>query len=170
MVLIEDPWLLWWLRTLRICFKPHDHSKLFPFQGSRFKARIASLLSAAKVEAKSFTAAGLRAGGTTHMLRMGVSVEWLRHRGRWRQSATMERYLQECAAVLAERKMTSESRAHLLRLGHNASLVLQAAAEVLQARAARGMLAPAFFAPASRRSASAPTATSCTRGRAGGLP
>ena len=116
MVLITDPWLIWWLRGLREVFSVVPTDPLFSYGPSVSNTRIKRPLKAVGVEARLFTAGGLRAGGATRMLRAGASPEWLLHRGRWESFLSLRRYLQECGAVLAEQSMPFQVRVLLTRL------------------------------------------------------
>ena len=90
MVLIDDVWLLWLLRALRDIFGPRADDALYGYTQGTLNKCIRSLLQAVGLPNSQLTAGGLRAGGATHFLRCGYSVEWLRHRGRWQAPRSMD--------------------------------------------------------------------------------
>lgn len=57
---------------------------LCPFSSAALNRRLRALIGRSAPACRGFKAGGLRAGGATHSLRAGRSVEWLRQRGRWR--------------------------------------------------------------------------------------
>ena len=138
MVLLTDPWLVWWLRSLRRIFQPAPQQPLYPFSAATFNARIARVLQRLTLPPRSFTAAGLRAGGTTHLMRLGVQIDWLRHRGRWASAKSMERYVQECGAVLAELNLSTPARERINRYGAVTLNVIWESQQLLMHRAERG--------------------------------
>ena len=109
---------------MRVLFQPGNGDALYPFAGGTLNKRLRVLLKAVGLPERAFTAGGLRAGGATHYLRAGASVEWLRHRGRWSAPSSMEHYLQECAAVLAEQRMNADTRQKLMAYSQGAEIVL----------------------------------------------
>ena len=147
MVLLTDPWLIWWLRNLKASFEPAAGQPLFPFTTATFNMRISRILTQLNMPSKSFTAAGLRAGGTTHLMRLGVQIEWLRHRGRWKSSHSMERYLQECGAVLAEIALSHETKVSINKYADLALAGVAQSAEMLAARASLGKRAYGLVSP-----------------------
>ena len=147
MVLLTDPWLIWWLRNLKATFGPAASQPLFPFTTATFNMRISRILAQFKMPSKSFTAAGLRAGGAIHLMRLGVQIEWLRHRGRWKSSHSMERYLQECGAVLAEIALSYDAKVLINKYADLALAGVVQSAELLAARASVGKRAFGLVSP-----------------------
>ncbi len=155
MVLLVDHALTGWLRLLRDVFQPAPCDRIFPQPPAVLCRRLRVLMATVGLRAGDFTAAGLRAGGATHLLRCGASVEWLRHRGRWAALSSMAHYLQEAAAVLAEQHMPLSVRAALRELSRAAPDVLAAKGSELryragQARAGRGVMESPFVGPPRR--------------------
>lgn len=110
-MLIEDPWLLRWLRTLRRLTAHGEDGLICPMSPAALNRRLAALVERFAPSCRGFTAGGLRAGGAAHFVRAGRSVEWLRHRGRWRALQSSDHYVQECGAVLAEPNLAPSERA-----------------------------------------------------------
>ena len=147
MVLLTDPWLVWWLRSLRTIFRVSPAQRLFLFTTATFNMRIARILTRLGLPPKSFTAAGLRAGGTTHLMRLGVQSEWLRHRGRWHSPHSMERYLQECGAVLADLSLPSAAKERIRSFADLALTGVTCSAYMLTERAAIADTAAGLISP-----------------------
>ena len=125
MVLASDPWLIWLIRHCSKLFKPPLDDEIFPFAPATFNSRISAALKALRIDPALFTAAGLRAGGATFQVRCGMSLDVLRLRGRWSHQKSLERYVQEAAAFLAENQIRSTVRATVEYLGKSALAILK---------------------------------------------
>ena len=85
-------------------------------RGSKLAAYVSALFAALEVPwgaREGFTLGGLRAGGTTAVLRHTGSLEVTRWRGRWDSARSMEHYVQELAMGSAYASLPDRVRAQL---------------------------------------------------------
>ena len=97
-VTITDPMCIRWLSWL-IELLPSP-VKLWPSSPSVFRATFQTLVKRGGLTGHRFTPAGLRAGGATHLVAMGMDLSRVQFLGRWRAHQTMAIYVQEATAEL----------------------------------------------------------------------
>ena len=49
-------------------------------------------------------------GGTTHLYRSGAQLEWIRLRGRWKASGSLEHYIQEAVAWMLCNRIAPDAK------------------------------------------------------------
>lgn len=145
MVISSDPWVHFLLRELKDLCKPVETDYLFPYGSSTFSSRVAHIMKALSIKKGMFTPGGLRAGGATFFVRLGMPLDILRLRGRWAAAKSLEHYVQEAAAYLAEANLDQNCRDTLQSL---ASCALAATEEMIcQLHAMPAYARPLYFKP-----------------------
>jgi hypothetical protein len=111
-LLSQWAWLSWPLRR-----------RLVEMDLKMLERRLREIMGAFDLRPAQFTAAGLRAEGTTHAYLCGSTVEQQMWRGRWETLSSLRHCIQEAAASLAIAQLPpqstfklSEAAAHLRRV------------------------------------------------------
>ena len=97
--------------------RPPD-SRLFPFPTACptdcFRAVLRSACHALDLSDLGFTPHSLRHGGATHAhVHMGLSIEHVLHRGRWRSNSSARTYLQSGTAALITTQLSSRAQLYV---------------------------------------------------------
>lgn len=100
-----------------ITTRPHN-SRLFPFPTSSpagyFRAVFRSACHALDLTPLGFTPHSLRHGGATHAhVHMGLSIEHVLHRGRWRSNSSARTYLQSGTAALISTQLSAHAQQYV---------------------------------------------------------
>lgn len=120
-VIVDEPDLVRFLRWLLEGRDPKEN--FYGLGAGTFAKRLETLLKALGL-AGQFTPAGLRAGGATWEWVRRRNFGGLRLRGRGSASRTLEHYVQECVAELAQGTLSSEKRSQLRSLGNSGMTLL----------------------------------------------
>ena len=94
-VAIRDSLVLQLLSTLWTVQRPAPGDLLWRFSGSSFRSEFQKLCDFFQVTSLRFKPYSLRRGGATHLLRIGVPLETILIRGRWRNLNVARLYLQD---------------------------------------------------------------------------
>ena len=95
--------------------------RLFSFVGSSpadyFRAVMRATCRALDLDGLAFTPHSLRHGGATHAhVHMGLSIEHVLHRSRWKSNSSARTYLQSGTAALITTQLSDCARRHVIKL------------------------------------------------------
>ena len=112
--MIRDPGAVAWLQWLTR--KAPSPLKLWPSGRPALVAHFADCLSALSLPSHTWTLAGFRAGGTTHLILQGIEVARVKFLGRWRSESSMAVYVQEAMSMLVYAQLPEALRQFLALL------------------------------------------------------
>ena len=116
-VVIEDPYVAGWLDWMTAGLTADElKMKVFPRGYPVFYNLFQKFMKILGVQSLELSPGSLRAGGATHHYLMFQDVPRLRRRGRWRQEATLEHYVQEAVYALQLRQLDSSTMDRLQKL------------------------------------------------------
>ena len=99
-VALRDSLTLQLVDTLRVLRKPFPGDLLWPHSGQAFRNAFQKLSAFFKIEELKFKPYSLRRGGATYLLQVGVPLETILVRGRWRSIAVARLYLEDGLAQI----------------------------------------------------------------------
>jgi hypothetical protein len=108
-VIIDDCITVSWAVWLFADLEPDE--KLFPGSVLSLDKLFRTALAKLDLGGIGFGRASLRAGGATHFFRLGWSTEAIRFKGRWKNLATLEHYIQEGTSLLLGAKLSPFAQA-----------------------------------------------------------
>ena len=109
-VALRDLLVLQLLDTLVSVHKPHPGDLLWPHSGGSFRKEFQRLCQFFQVENLNFKPYSLRRGGATFLLQMGVALETILVRGRWRSLGAARLYLQDGLAQIPALRTSRKQR------------------------------------------------------------
>ena len=107
-VLVNDPWLIAWLRLLFFDLPPC--ARLWLGTQATFARRMQRMLQMLFVPPHLFTPSSLRSGGASYEYLRGTPIPNIKFRGRWSAERSLEHYIQECLIFLDMQSLPLESR------------------------------------------------------------
>ena len=115
-VVVRAPEIVGWVDWL-VAGLP-DEAPLFTLSGSQLRRRFRRLCGLVGIEGLRFSLASLRAGGATHLYMEGLGIDRLRFIGRWTNVGTLERYVQEAAAMQCLQRLPAQARTIVSEVRH----------------------------------------------------
>ena len=109
-VAIRDSLTLQLLDTLVTVRRPFKGDLLWPYSGQAFRSAFARLCRFFNVEAQSFKPYSLRRGGATFLLQVGVPLDTILVRGRWRSLNVARLYLEDGLAQIPQLRGTPSTQ------------------------------------------------------------
>ena len=121
------------------CFQAKTRRQDFPFHVCVLACTLERTALCALSLPRAWTPSSLRAGGTTHFYRSGAHLEWIRLRGRWRVSTSLEHYVQEAVAWLLQNQLSEKTKGDIKNRSELCWLLVQAAISELFASLRAGV-------------------------------
>ena len=114
-IAIRDSLVLQLLDTLLSLQSPHPGDLIWPHSGGSFRKEFQKLCEFFDVQHLQFKPYSLRRGGATYLLQMGVALETILVRGRWRSLGVARLYLEDGLAQLPALRTTVPQRQRISR-------------------------------------------------------
>ena len=118
-ILIKDAELVGWFLRARARARAagaRDASRVWCGSPTQLRTAWRAAIDELGLSWAGYSLSSLRAGGATAMYLQGKALEDIRWRGGWRQSRTLERYVQECTVWLVQLRLPAEARQRVSRL------------------------------------------------------